>query len=87
MKRFPDEINLINGGVQTIYRFQNGYGASVVKHDFSYGHEDGLWELAVLDSDGDIAYDTEITDDVVGYLTNDDVDEILTQIENLEAKS
>lgn len=87
MKRLPDEINIINNGVQALYKFPNGYGASVVKHDFSYGHEDGLWELAVLDSNGDIDYDTEIADDVVGYLTNDDVDEILAQIENLEAKS
>lgn len=24
------------------------YGASVVRHSFSYGHEQGLWELAVI---------------------------------------
>lgn len=32
------------GGIQ---RFDNGYGASVVRFTYSYGFEQGLWELAV----------------------------------------
>ena len=75
------------GNVQLIHRFENGYGASVVRHNFSYGHEDGLWELAVLKwgSDGlaDLDYTTPITDDVLGYLTDEQVDETLKKIENL----
>lgn len=77
----------INGGSQVIYKFDNGFGASVVQHDFSYGSEDGLSELAVLKFNGDewdLTYDTEITDDVIGYLTEDDVQELLTRIEKLE---
>lgn len=86
MKRFPDKINLINGGVQLLYFFENGYGASVVRHDYSYGHDDGLWELAVLRGSSDnwgMDYSTPITPDVIGYLSNPDVSSYLTKIEAL----
>lgn len=77
----------INGGSQVIHKFDNDFGASVVQHNFSYGSEDGLSELAVLKFNGDewdLTYDTEITDDVIGYLTEDDVKELLIRIEKLE---
>jgi len=76
----------IHGGVQYIAKFNNGYGASVVRHSFSYGNQQGFWELAVLDSDGDITYDTPITDDVLGYLTEEDVENTLNKIKTLPAK-
>lgn len=80
----------ILGGSQVIYKFDNGYGASVVQHAFSYGSEDDLSELAVLKFNGDewdFTYDTEITGDVIGYLTEEDVQELLTQIEKLEKQN
>ena len=80
------KINHINGGIQELYFFDNGYGASVVKHSFSYGGPNGLWEIAVLigQLDGyDICYTTPIASDVIGHLTDRDVLEVLTQIENL----
>lgn len=73
-------------GTQTLVFFSNGYGASVVKHKFSYGAEEGLFEIAVLKGDKgkwDLCYDTEITNDVLGYLTNEDVAETLEKIRNL----
>ncbi len=72
-----------NGGIQKIYEFPNGYGASVVKHKGSYGYLNGLWELAVLDADGSLCYTTEITDDVIGHLNDPEVDAILRRIEQL----
>ena len=70
-------------GYQLIYKFDNGYGASVVKHDFSYGGKKGLYEIAVLDNDGDLCYDTPITSDVIGHLNMAEVDKILVNISHL----
>lgn len=66
-----------------VYQFPNGYGASIVCHEFSYGHQDGLFEVAVLDKDGDLCYDTPITSDVLGHLNFYQVAMILKQIESL----
>lgn len=83
-----DARPLESGAVQKLYRFANGYGASVVKGEYTYGGDEGLWELAVLtfkteDNNSRIAYDTPITSDVEGYLTDEKVEELLTEIENL----
>jgi hypothetical protein len=79
----------INGGEQIIYKFENNFGASVVRHNFSYGNEEGLWELGVIEFTGDkwgLTYDTVITDDVLGHLSDEDVSELLIKIEQLENK-
>lgn len=74
------------GGTQAIYRFPNGYGASIIRHRASNGNSEGLWELAVLRiTEGDmwqwpIEYSTPITDDVIGWLSPPEVDEILEKI-------
>lgn len=77
-----------NSGVQKVYRFENDFGASVVRHDFSYGNENGLWELAVVKfpDDGEgfrLTYDTHITEDVLGHLTDEDVLATLKEIQSL----
>ena len=72
------------GGVMSRITFENGYGASVVQTFFSYGGDAGLYELAVLDSDGKLTYETPVTDDVEGHLTEDDVTKLLEQIQNLK---
>jgi hypothetical protein len=56
--------------------FDNGYGASVVRTKYSYGGDEGLYELAVLrgtEDNFEIRYDTGITVDVLGWLTPRDV--------------
>jgi len=55
------------------YSFSNGYGASVVRNEMSYGHEGGYFELAVI-KDDKLCYDTPITSDVIGWLTWDEVE-------------
>lgn len=64
-------------------KFDNGYGASVVRGPHSYGGQSGLYELAVLDSDGEITYGTHITDDVLGFLTPEDVTRHMIEIQEL----
>lgn len=63
--------------------FANGYVASVVRHDFSYGGKEGLFEVAVMDKDFNILYDTPITTDVVGHLNSDELVKVLQDISNL----
>jgi hypothetical protein len=70
-------------GVCSETYFRNGYGVSVIKHTGSYGGNDGLYELAVL-KDNALCYDTEITSDVIGYLTPDDVTEIMIKVQELK---
>jgi hypothetical protein len=71
-------------GEQCIVQFPNGYGASIVKGPHTYGGPNGLYELAVFGKDGQITYDTPITDDVLGYLTEQDVEKTLSDIKNLD---
>lgn len=51
----------------------------------------GLFEVAVLkkvtDGHYKLCYTTPITYDVIGYLTNEEVIEILEQIKNLKEKN
>ena len=72
---------------QWIFKFENGYGASVIKHYGSYGWEEDLFELAVIkvtDNEWELCYSTPITDDVIGHLTNNDVIRYLNKIKRLE---
>jgi hypothetical protein len=71
------------GGVMSRIQFDNGYGASVVKTPYTYGGDKGLYELAVLDSDGHLTYDTPITNDVIGYLRDIDVTDVMEKIQQL----
>ena len=77
------ELDSFYNGVQCIVNFENGFGASIVKHNYSYGGKEGLYELAVLNNEGDLTYDTPITNDVLGYLTEQDVTEVLIKIQQL----
>ena len=69
-------------GITSRTKFKNGYEASVVKSEYSYGGKDGLYELAIF-KDGEICYDTPITDDVLGYLTEEEVSETFIKIQEL----
>ena len=84
MREYLIKQRKLNGGVQKIYKFPNGYGASVVCSPYSYGGDMGLWEIAVFDKEGNLTYETPITDDVIGHLNDDEVIEVLNKIKELE---
>lgn len=90
MTHLPVAQRTLRDGEQRVFHFPNGYGASVVRHSGSYGSDEGLWELAVVRSgqsedpfDFKLTYSTPITDDVRGYLTEADVQDILGEIQSL----
>ncbi|MCY7087258.1 hypothetical protein [Streptococcus oralis] len=70
------------------YHFKNSYGASVVHNPYSYG-----LELAVLKHNNEteewnLTYDTDITDDVVGYIDGkEELEKLLTKISQLEKEN
>lgn len=80
------------GGGQFVCRFPNGYGVSVVRvSGFTYGSDQGLFELAVLEYHGDgindykLTYDTPITDDVIGWLNIVNAVDLMEKVAELPA--
>ena len=69
---------------QYIFKFNNGYGASVIKNAGSYGHHDGLWEMALIRFDEndnwELTYEHDFVDDVKGFLKNEEVNDLLEKI-------
>jgi len=88
MKKFEDlmfeEINdSFMIGVKSCMMFDNGFGVSVVSHTYSYGGNKGLYEVAVLDSNGELTYDTPVTNDVIGYLDKSEVTDVMEEVQKL----
>lgn len=73
--------------VQYLFKYENGFGASVVKGKGTYGYQVDSWELAVIkwanDNTWDVTDNTPITGDVLGYLSSEEVLDTLEQIKNL----
>ncbi len=69
-------------GTRAVISFDNGYSASVITGNWSYTDEEHPYEIAVM-AKGAICYSTPITEDVVGYLTENAANEILEQISEL----
>ena len=71
---------------QAVFRFRSGYGASVILNDYSYGHESGLYELAVIRymsddaNDWQICCETSVSSDVLVNLDAANVKRILDLI-------
>jgi hypothetical protein len=87
MKTFDDLVfDMLHNDIKWIrahLKFDNGYGVSVIQGPHSYGGKVGLYELAVLDSDGDVCYNTPITDNVIGFLKPEDVTKHMIEIQEL----
>lgn len=55
---------------------------SVIRSMFTYGGDEGLFELAMM-RNNECVYDTPITDDVIGYLDKEDVLDILEDVQRI----
>lgn len=85
MKTFKDlefKPHSIGNGLQATMNFDNDYGVSVVKSNGSYGFKSDLWEVAILYKDS-LTYNTDITDDVLGYQTDQDVTDVMKKVQAL----
>ena len=86
-KHQPFERRPLHGGEQLVFRFPNGYGASLINLPGSYGNE-----IAVARFDGDncddwvIDYDTPISDGVLGFLTLAEIEDSLDLIAALPCR-
>lgn len=95
MKKFMILEREFKGGTQKIYKFENGYGASVVRHQYSFGYQDNLWEMALLtfgySDGGELLWEIVYRDDfanggVAGYLSDKEVMELLKWIKSYKAE-
>lgn len=82
------EINNYQQSFFMELHFENGFGASIVRKPGTYGYEDGLFELGVLKKDSNtekwkLCYNTKITDDVIGWLNNKEINNYLNKIKHL----
>lgn len=83
---YTPQLGYENFEDQTLYKFKNDWGASIIYHQGSYGYEQGLVELGIVRWFGDkymLSYDTYLTDDVLGDLTQEQAKLILQKIKEL----
>ena len=79
------EVDDMNG-LCAFMLFDNNYGVSVVKGPYSYGGKEGLYELAVIHmspdmSESELDYDNPVANgDVRGYLTSEDVTQLMKEV-------
>ena len=79
------------GGTQKIYRFKSGWGVSLINGKGAHAYP-FAWEAAVLknvSADGtkfEISYETELTDDVEIFQTDDQAKEFLMEAKTILEK-
>lgn len=86
MKTFKDlefKSHPTSIGTQAKMNFSNNFGISVIKCLGSYGYEKDLWEVGVL-YNGSLTYNTDITNDVLGYQTEQDVTNVMKKVQMLK---
>ena len=65
-------------------KYPNGYEVSIVNHGNSYGHREGLWEVALMHGEDFVSLGN---DNVMGWLTEDDVIEVCELVKNTREES
>ena len=67
---------------QATEKFENNYGVSVLIGNCFYSNGKNTYELAIL-YNGNLYYNTEITDGVLGHLSKEEVSEIMIKVQSL----
>ena len=81
------EFSRYIGHMQTVYKFPNGYGASVIVLETFYFEEECIEIAVVYFDDGGkyhLDYSTPITDDVIRVPDIEERDDVLQRIFDLE---
>jgi hypothetical protein len=65
---------------QARMNFENGYGVSVLCGSMFYSNGVDSYELAVL-YDDEINYDSGLTDDVLGYISSEEVTRVMAELQ------
>jgi hypothetical protein len=68
-------------GSQAVLNFENNYGISVINGFGAYCGKN-TFEVAIL-FNGDLCYDTEITNDVLPYQTEENITDIMIKLQSL----
>lgn len=70
--------------------FTNGYVLSIVRGDYSYGGDDGLFEIALINQqqelDGSLFDEGDRVDDVLGYCDLEKINHYVRKLAYLPAK-
>ena len=67
---------------QASMAFNNGYGISVLLGNCFYSNGIDTYEVAVI-KDGMICYTTPIANDVIGYITEQQVSDVMKKIQEI----
>lgn len=80
-----EQIGSFEGAARAAVDFPNGYGASCLRGGPFYT-DNGTYEIGVM-HDGSLDYENPVADgDVRGYLSEDDANTVLAEIEALPKK-
>jgi hypothetical protein len=78
----PHRVQIKGNEKHAEMNFDNGCGVSVVFGETFYSDGTSTYELAVL-KDGEVCYDTEVTDDVLGYLSPEEVSDAMRKVQSI----
>lgn len=78
-KTYDETVNRFTthvGDLEYQETFHNGMTISVIRHQWSYGNKQGLYEVAIIDALGEMLFIPSVGDSVIGYCTAERVVEL-----------
>jgi hypothetical protein len=70
-------------GIRMLFKFPNGYQASCVQNEWSYGGDQELWEVAAINPKGDFFALEGQLDTVIGWLDDETAEGVVERIRKL----